>query len=101
MSLSEAFNIAAPYYNLALVAIVLYLFFRLFTLKNKGPSLRPWKLVFFGVLIFIVEEIFTILRSAGVITIGRHINGFFELAIVILFIYTLLEQKELLRKKSK
>ena len=53
------------------------------------------------VLIYIVEEVLTILRATGTITIGRHVNGFFELAIVILFIYTLLEQKELVEQETK
>ena len=99
--IGEALNVAAPFYNLALVAVVLVLFWRLFSIKNRGTSLRPWKLVLFGVIIFIVEELITILRSLGVITIGRYINGFFELAIIILFIYTLLEQKEVLKKGKK
>lgn len=100
-SISEALDVAAPLYNLALVVVVMILFWYLFSIKNKGPSLRPWRFVFFGVLIFVVEELFTILRSAGVLSIGKYINGFFELGIVILFIYTLLEQKEVLKKGKK
>ncbi len=100
-TLTEALNIAAPLYNLALVIVILYLFYKLFSIKNKKVNLRPWRFVLLGVLIYIVEEVLTILRATGTITLGRHVNGFFELAIVILFIYTLLEQKELVEQETK
>jgi hypothetical protein len=49
---------------------------------------------------FIVETVLTILRAAGAINIGRHINGFFELVIIVVFIYALLLQKEYLQKQK-
>lgn len=94
--LVTALTVAAPYYNLSLVIIVLFLFGKLFSTKiiNKKVYLAPWHYIFVAVLIFIVEEVLTVLRQARVIDIPFYINGFFELAIISLFIYTLLLQKE-------
>jgi hypothetical protein len=50
--------------------------------------------MFFAVLIYIAEEVITVLRAAGLLDITLYINGFFELAIISLFIYTLLLQKQ-------
>jgi len=99
MSLLEAIGQAAPIYNLGFVVIVLILFYHLFKTgwKNENIFLKPWALIFGGLCIYIVEEVFTILRSAGVIRIPVHINGFFELMIIILFIHAVLLQKEHIR----
>lgn len=96
MTLGEALATAGPIYNLALVAVAVSLFIILFktTPKFRATNLFPWKLIFGAVLIFIVEEVLTILRAARVINIPVHINGFFELAIIILVIYAMLLQKE-------
>jgi hypothetical protein len=94
MSLAEALATAAPFYNLAMVVIVLLLFSKLFKHHPKNAFLKPWKYVFAAVLIFILEEVITILRAAGLLDITLYINGFFELAIISLFIYTLLLVKE-------
>ena len=94
--LAIAFGIVAPYYNLAMVAVVCFLFINLFTtpLKNKKVYLLPWKYIFAAFIIFIIEELITVLRAAGIITIMEHINGFFELIIISLFIYALLLNKK-------
>lgn len=95
MSVASAVATAAPYYNLALVLVALYLWYHVLqTPKQKGVFLAPWKLILVGVLMFIAETVLTILRAAGVVNIGLHINGFFELVIIITFIYALLLQKE-------
>jgi len=95
-----ALGMIAPYYNLALVVIALLLFITLFRTEQKAKVfLFPWKLVFFALLIYIVEELLTILRIWGIIDIPVHINGFFELAIVATFIYALLLQKEYVKKR--
>lgn len=95
-----AIGMAAPYYNLAFALIAFYMFLKL--LKTKATSkkvfLLPWKLILIALLIFMVEEITTVLRALGYISIPVHINGFFELVIIALFIYTLLIQKEYLNK---
>jgi heme A synthase len=90
----------APYYNLAMVVVAVWLFLALFKTEPKAKVfLFPWKLLFFAVIVFIVEEILTVLRSAGVIDIPVHINAFFELVIIAVFIYALLLQKEYVKKR--
>lgn len=98
--LTVALGLVAPYYNLVLVIITAYLFIKLFNtpVKNKKVYLKPWKIVFIALFVFIVEEVLTVLRTAGIISIPIHINGFFELIIISLFIYTLLLQKEYNKK---
>ena len=95
MTVAEALTIAAPFYNLALVVIVLLLFGKLFTTPSKKKVfLKPWHFIFAAVLIFVFEEVITILRSAQILDIAVFINGYFELAIISLFIYTLLILRE-------
>jgi len=96
MNIWEILGAAAPFYNLGFVVIVIILFFKLFATgrQNKDVYLMPWGLIFAGLCIFVVEEVITILRAAGVVKISLHINGFFELGIIILFIYAVLLQKE-------
>jgi hypothetical protein len=100
--LVEALVIAAPYYNLALVLVVIYLFSKLFHTKAKSKTvyLKPWYYLCAATVVFIIEEIITVMRAADVVQITKHINGFFELAIISLFIYTLLLQKEHVKKKK-
>jgi len=90
----------APYYNLGFVVIAVGLFIQLFRTHATRKSrvyLTPWVLIFCAVCIFILEEVFTILRSVGVLNIPAHINGYFELVIISLFIYSLLLQKEFIK----
>ena len=94
MNFAEALTVAAPFYNLAMVAIMLFLFGKLFALKNKKVFIKPWYFIFAAVFVFIVEEVITILRAAQVVDITLHINGFFELLIISLFIYTLFVLRE-------
>lgn len=102
MDYAQAFNIVVPYYNLALVAIVVFLFIRLFRTKPTSPDvyMRPWHFLFAAIAVFIIEEITTVLRHAGLITLDVYINGYFELIIVSLIIYTLLTQLEYIRKRK-
>lgn len=91
-----ALGLIAPVYNLALVIIAMYLFTKLFKTQTSRPkSLIPWKVLFAAVCIYIFEELITVLRRAELVNIPIHINGFFELAIITLFIYTLLKQKQI------
>ncbi|MBI4141493.1 hypothetical protein HY484_01055 [Candidatus Woesearchaeota archaeon] len=87
----------APYYNLALVLIVIWLFVKLFKTPAKARTQLPWKVIFAALCIFIVEELLTVLRTQQLVLIPVHINGFFELGIITLFIYALLKQKEISR----
>jgi hypothetical protein len=86
----------APLYNLGFVLVAIFMFVRLFNtpVKDRRVYLMPWKLLFFALLVFIVEEVLTVLRQMEIINIPKHINGFFELIIICTFIYTLLLQNE-------
>ncbi|HSU72983.1 MAG TPA: hypothetical protein VLJ21_03995 [Candidatus Binatia bacterium] len=101
MNAVEALTIAAPFYNLALVVVMLFLFGKLFALKNKNVFLTPWYFIFAAVVVFIIEEVITILRAARIIDITLHINGFFELLIISLFIYTLLLLREHVTSRAR
>jgi hypothetical protein len=96
MSLGLSLAQAAPLYNLGLVIIVIWLFIKLFNtpIRDRRVHLMPWKLLFFAVIVFVIEEILTVLRQMEIINIPIHINGFFEFVIICIFIYTLLLQKE-------
>ena len=98
VELATAFGLVAPYYNAVFSILVVCLFIHLFRLHKKRSDvfIYPWKLIFAGLLIFMVETAITILRQAGALNIPIHINGFFELAIIILFIYALLKHIEFL-----
>ncbi len=91
----------APVYNLALVIAVVYLFFKLFTTPPVFRTIyvAPWKFMFFALCIFILEELITVLRQANLVSIPLHINGFFELIIISIFLYALLLQKEHVTEK--
>jgi len=99
MSLALSAAQIAPLYNLGFVIIAIFLFVKLFTtpIRDKRVYLMPWKLLFFALLVFVLEELLTVLRGMGIINIPVHINGFFELIIICTFIYTLLLQKEHLK----
>jgi hypothetical protein len=100
MDIGIAMGIAAPYYNLAMVLIVILLFSRLFKTEPKAKVyLFPWILIFFAVLVYVLEEAITVLRAMGAVEIPIHINGFFELVIVSAFIYALLSQKQYVKKR--
>jgi hypothetical protein len=96
MSLALSAAEVAPLYNLGLVVIAIFLFVKLFTIpiRDRRVYLMPWKLLFFAVIVFIIEEGLTVLRMAEIVNIPVHINGFFEFVIICIFIYTLLLQRE-------
>jgi len=90
-----ALGMIAPLYNLAFVLIAVYLFVKLFATRQTGHVyLVPWKLIFAALLVFVAEEVLTILRVLDIINIPIHINGFFELFMIVTFIYALLTLKE-------
>jgi hypothetical protein len=99
-TLGEHIGFVAPLYNLALVVIVFIMFLKLFSLKNKKIYLLPWKLIYATILIYIVEEVLTVLNNLSILITPRILNAFFELAIVSIFIYALLAQKEYLKKNA-
>jgi len=100
MSLAQCIGQAASYYNIGLIIIAVILFIKLFLtpVKDRRVYLMPWKLIFFAVVVYIIEEVLTILRVLDIVNIPRHINGFFELIMICTFIYMLLLQKEHMKK---
>jgi len=102
VDVAEAINIASPYYNLAMVAIIVFLFVRLFKVRaGSHVYMQPWRVMFWVILVFIVEEITTVLRAAGIISLDVYINGYFELVIVSLVVYLLLLQYDYTKKSMR
>lgn len=95
-----ALGMVAPYYNLALVVICVFLFIVLFRTPKK-TFMKPWYLLFACVMLFVIEEIITVVRAAGLTAIPHHINAFFELGIIIIFVYLLLLQRDHIKKVYK
>ena len=94
---TTALTLVAPYYNLGLVMVVLYLFIKLFRTAEENPDvfIAPWVYLFGAVLVFVLEEIVTVLRAIGLLPeVARNLNGPFELVIIILFVYALLLQRQ-------
>ena len=99
VNLGIAAGMIAPYYNLVFVVLVVILFMKLFREHHTNRTfMLPWELLFAIICVYIFEEILTILRMAGVISIPIHINGFFELAIAILGVYLIFVQKAHIKK---
>lgn len=93
-------GIAAPYYSLGLVVILVALFIYLFRIPNKGKVyLEPWKFLFFAIIIFIIEETMTVMRFQGIIEFPRVLFAFFELAMIGSFVYMCLLQREHLQNE--
>lgn len=99
--LASCFGIVAPYYNLILVVIVIIQFMKLFSLKSKKAYLKPWKIFFAAILIYVVEEIFVILESLNIVNISNLIFPFLEMIIITLFIYMLLLQRNYVETTGK
>ena len=101
--LTYAMGLVIPYVNLVLVAVVLLLFFKLFkTYKHtKIGYITPWAILCFGVLVYVAEAIFTVLRASGVFDLPYHVNGYFELIIISAFIYAVLNLRDHLKNEKK
>ena len=90
---------AAPLYNLVLVLVAIWLFITLFRTPKGKAFMNPWYLLFVCVLLFVLETIITILRASGkLLFIPQYTNSFFEFAIIVIFIYVVLLQKEYVKK---
>lgn len=97
-SLDTCLGLVAPLYNLILVLIIIPIFLQLILKDNKKKWIKPWKVLSLAFLIYILEEVLTVLNSIGFISTPRVLTSFFELIIISLFIYMLLLQKELIKK---
>ena len=94
MTFTECLGLVAPYYNLALVAIVIALFIKLFMQRKKGIYILPWYFLFIALMIYVFEESMTVMASAGMLEIPSLLFPIFEMLMISLFIYMLLLQKE-------
>ena len=94
MTLAQCAGIVAPYYNLGLVIIVVILFFKLFKTHTPENFTKPWYLLFGALCLFILETVLTILKHASLIDYPAWINPVLELAMLALFIYMVLIQKD-------
>ena len=102
MILGESIAMVAPLYNLALAIIVLMMFIKLFRYEErKFAYLKPWKILFAGFILFIVETVMTILRGQGVISFHPAVFPLFEMIVITLFIYMLLLQKQYVKTGKK
>ena len=97
-NLGYCLGTVAPYYNLVLVVIVILLFLELFRTTNKKTYVRPWKFLFAAVLVYLAEEIITVLFMADLITVSKLLFPILETIIIALFIYVLLLQRENIEK---
>jgi len=102
MSLGDAVAMVAPYYNLVLIAILFVLFFKLFSYDSKRFAyLKPWRLLFWGIVLFLVETVMTILKKMGMINYPWVLFSIFEMVIVLMFIYMVLLQKQFIKTGKK
>ncbi len=101
MTISECLTVIAPWYNLVLVVLVLFVFRKLFSIHYSIHHIKtftqPWKILAIAVIVFVVEEVVTILRMADLVSIPYFFNGIFELTIISLFIYMLFIQRQHIR----
>ena len=96
--LSYCLGTVAPFYNLILVIIVMIFFIKLFKTHNKRTYIKPWKFLFFALLVYVLEEIITVFDMAHIITVPKILFPLLEAVIITLFIYVLLLQKEDIKK---
>lgn len=97
MTFTECLGLIAPYYNLVLVAIVIVLFIKLFTKKERGIYKTPWYFLFVAIMLYVIEEGMTVMASMGLLEIPNSLFPILEMIMISLFIYMLLLQKEYLR----
>ena len=98
VSLGFCLGMVAPFYNLVFVLIVIALFIKLFSLPNKKVYILPWKLLFCAIIFYLIEEALTVLAILFNFTIPRIVAPLLEMAIISLFIYMVLLQKEYVSK---
>lgn len=92
----------APLYNLGLAIIATILFIKLFSYESsRFAYVKPWKILFFGFILFIIETVMTILRSLNLISFHPAIFPLFEMIIITSFIYMLLLQKQFIKTGEK
>ena len=93
----ECIGVGASYYNLAIAAIVFALFIKMIRMKSR-ISILPWKIIFAGFCIYIIEEVLTVMSKLNFVVLPVVLFPIFEMIIILLFIYALLEQRESLKR---
>ena len=89
----------AIYYNFLIGLVNTLLLIRLFTIPVKeNIYLKPWKILFIAGLVFLLEEIFVLLRAMNLMKVPLYVDGYFGLIIIALFLYMVLLQKEYIQK---
>ncbi len=102
MSIPLLLQSVLPRLNLLLVAFLIALFSIMLSRRPDNVTYtRPWKVMFIALIIFVIEEVITVMRLADIISY-RHlmVHGFLEMGIIFCVIYLFLEQKEFLKRKG-
>ena len=99
--IGNCLRVVAPLYNLVLVVLVVMLFIKLLSLKNKGVYIIPWRLLFFALCVYIIEEILAVMDIMNVVDIPDLVFPLLETIMVSAFIYLILLQREYLKKPEQ
>lgn len=96
-TLNDAISTVGGFYNLVLVAVVMVMF--VFFLRNPSRRIyiKPWKLLFFTLCVYVVEEISQVLLNVAGWPIPKIIFPIYEMIMITTFIYMLLMQKEYMK----
>jgi ABC-type iron transport system FetAB permease component len=97
-TLAYCFGKVAPYYNLGLVVLVIILFLTLFRKYKKSKYVKPWKLLFVAVLVYVAEEVATVIDMGSAINVPNLLFPILEMIIITIFIYVVLLGRELTKK---
>lgn len=100
VNLGEAVGFVAPYYNLVLVLILVMVFIIFLRKTTKKVYKTPWKFLFAALMVYIIEEILTVLQGLNIITLSRLIAPILEMIIISLFIYMVFLQRDYLVKNE-
>jgi len=95
---TQCLGYIAPWYNLVLVGIVIILFIIFLKKPNKKIYILPWRVLLLAIGIYVIEELFTALKVSEIMNIYKIMHPLLEMAIISLFIYMLLLQREYLKK---
>ncbi len=102
MTLGQAFGQVAPYYNLIFALIIVLLFLKLFSYSSlRFAYIKPWRILFIGFILVIIETIMTILRGLGILSFSSAVFAVFEMITITMFIYMLLLQKQYVKTGKK
>jgi len=82
-----------PLVNLVIALVIIFLFTRFFYLPHRLHHVRPWKIIFIALLIWLIEEVLTIMDSFGVFHMNLLIGRGIELVIIILVLHAVFLQK--------